>query len=73
MLVVAAVEWVQQEVLILQVWVWVVVAEVVLRKKPNQELMELVEAEVEVDILLLLYQEVLDQRILEQVLVEMVL
>ena len=32
MLAVAAVEWVQKEVLILQVLVWVVVAEVVLSK-----------------------------------------
>ena len=47
MLVVAAVEWVQQEVLILQVLVWVVVAEVVGRKKLNQELMELVVEEEE--------------------------
>ena len=73
MLAVAAVEWVQKEVLILQVLVWVVVAEVVLSKKPNQALMELVVVEEVVDILLLLYQQVLDQRILKQVLVEMVL
>jgi hypothetical protein len=53
--------------------VWVVVVEVVGRKTHNQELMELVVVVAVVDIPLESIRDLQDQRILNQVLVEMVL